>query len=641
MPPSEIERLVSTAIAWRVTPGGRPLIDRRRESRLARNVRIVAEYLEVECGVSFGPKGVGAVFTQVPELMLCKPTSNDRWDRRAVDLAAFRLQNGHCNVPETWEPNVELGIWVKRQRVARAAGQLSSERLKILERMGFEFGDLAQITEEWEQRFDQLIDWMLWHGEHRQTFSWVGIDWGERGGITARELALWMALQREFRRRQLLPGEAIQRFEALQVEWDSPRESQAALEWMEWLGRLVYAVERRCRAATARPAAVKLLKVPKRRNSDDDDDGDASEDAEEGGARWGGPSVAAGHTARARLGSTVASRRAAVASAPLSAEDPGLSFWVARQRWMWRQGRLPAEQVRMLNLAGVDMDAYTPTEWQAAAHTAAEVVQGSRIALGLQMDFKPAPVVEPASQPAEETIGAAEAEAPVVKPQRGRPRRQPPAVVAPTAAEEGRAKRPAIPAQPLSQPPGSLRLRTRRWVQTQRALFTDGRLSPGQLRYLAFLGITWVLSDEVTMMREDLWRRRLDLLAAASSQTNGPRDPVLQEWLQHQRGLRNLELLPPHRQAEVEALGVGWEFERSAAEDEWDLRLSQLLVQSVEEGNLNVTTANERFRGLAEWLAARMEDACRGLLPLGKVAQLKALGVAVPAPVEQVQKRGA
>jgi len=199
VPSSEIDRLVNTAVAWRVTPGGRPLIDRRRQSRLVRNVRIVAEYLQVECGVHFGPNGVGAVFAQVPELMLCKPTSNDRWDRRAVELAAFRLHNGHCNVPENWEVNMELGIWVKRQRVARAAGQLSIERLKILERMGFEFGDLAQVTEEWEVKFDQLIDWMLWHGENRQTFSWVGIDWGERGGITARELALWMALQREFR----------------------------------------------------------------------------------------------------------------------------------------------------------------------------------------------------------------------------------------------------------------------------------------------------------------------------------------------------------------------------------------------------------------------------------------------------------
>lgn len=40
------------------------------------------------------------------------------------------------------------------------------------------------MTDEWEHRFDQLIDWMLWHKENQQRFSWLGIDWGQRGGIT-------------------------------------------------------------------------------------------------------------------------------------------------------------------------------------------------------------------------------------------------------------------------------------------------------------------------------------------------------------------------------------------------------------------------------------------------------------------------
>jgi hypothetical protein len=42
------------AVAWRVTPGGRSLIDRRRRSRVERNVRLVVEHLELECGVPFG-----------------------------------------------------------------------------------------------------------------------------------------------------------------------------------------------------------------------------------------------------------------------------------------------------------------------------------------------------------------------------------------------------------------------------------------------------------------------------------------------------------------------------------------------------------------------------------------------------------
>ena len=184
---------------------------------------------------------------------------------------------------------------MKRQRIARAAGQLSEERLSILVSMGFEFGEVAQLTEEWEHRFDQvsgwvggggargagrrregagckrasrphriaavvystarqatyegsalrdlhphsstapsmaigcvqLVDWMLWHNENRQPFSWLGADWGARGGITARELALWITLQREYRARGLLPADALTRFDAIGVQWDQSLVSRA------------------------------------------------------------------------------------------------------------------------------------------------------------------------------------------------------------------------------------------------------------------------------------------------------------------------------------------------------------------------------------------------------------------------------
>lgn len=69
---------------------------------------------------------------------------------------------------------------------------------------------------------------MLWHNENQQPFSWLGIDWGARGGITARELALWTTLQREYRARGLLPGEALSRFDAIGVQWDSAQASGAA-----------------------------------------------------------------------------------------------------------------------------------------------------------------------------------------------------------------------------------------------------------------------------------------------------------------------------------------------------------------------------------------------------------------------------
>ena len=71
------------------------------------------------------------------------------------------------------------------------------------------------------------------HAQARTTFaasdefSWLGADWGARGGPAARELALWVQLQREFRRRHLLPAEAIRRLDAIGFDWD-PQVSIAA-----------------------------------------------------------------------------------------------------------------------------------------------------------------------------------------------------------------------------------------------------------------------------------------------------------------------------------------------------------------------------------------------------------------------------
>jgi hypothetical protein len=54
VPPAEVDQVVATVVAWSFTRSGRPLIDRRRRLRVERNVTVVAEYLEQECGLALG-----------------------------------------------------------------------------------------------------------------------------------------------------------------------------------------------------------------------------------------------------------------------------------------------------------------------------------------------------------------------------------------------------------------------------------------------------------------------------------------------------------------------------------------------------------------------------------------------------------
>ena len=55
VPHDKVDATVQGAIVWRVTPAGRPLIDRRRRSRVERNVHSVTEHLVNECNLTKGP----------------------------------------------------------------------------------------------------------------------------------------------------------------------------------------------------------------------------------------------------------------------------------------------------------------------------------------------------------------------------------------------------------------------------------------------------------------------------------------------------------------------------------------------------------------------------------------------------------
>jgi hypothetical protein len=558
VPEDEVERLVNAAVAWRMTPGGRPLIDRRRQSRLTRNVKIVAKYLVEKCDVPLGKDGVAAVFMKTPELMLCKPSNNDRWDRRAVELAAYLLKNGHCNVPEVYPENQELGMWVKRQRVTRAAGQLSAERLTILERMGFEFGDLAQVTEEWETRFDMLVDWVLWHGESGETFSWDLIHWGKKGGITARELALWISLQREFYKRQLLPAEAVHRFEAVYSGWSDSGDSAEEDDWMSWLGRLVYVIERR-RLAMRRPPTGRGNPFSSQRSGklnatprSDDYEVDPRESSR-------------ANIARRQVVNTVSSRREAAAASPFS-EDPGLRYWLSRQRWLWRKSKLDPERVRMLQLTGIDMDIYTADVWREMAHSAAECLQGTKI--HIKTDSHSSNLTK------------------------------------------------------------NSKLRITRWVETQRALFLDGRLSPGQLRYMTFLGLTWVLSDKVVDASNSVWAAKWNALKEQMSSTEAEMPFDLADWVSQQRALHYLNWLDEKRQTKLESLGFSLRVQEPTEEEEiWNERLGQILIHNQDVGHTDITPENETYQGLHQWTEECKERIQSGSLSPGKVAQLKAVGI--------------
>lgn len=96
---------------------------------------------------------------------------------------------------KTAPQNPELAIWVKRQRQAKVQGVLNQERITILEMLQFDFGGNAQLTHDWERRFDELVDWVLACVERGKPVDWGLMSWGVEGGGRGLHLAMWAQLQ--------------------------------------------------------------------------------------------------------------------------------------------------------------------------------------------------------------------------------------------------------------------------------------------------------------------------------------------------------------------------------------------------------------------------------------------------------------
>jgi hypothetical protein len=61
------------------------------------------------------------------------------WEKSYQELVLFKKDYGHCNVPAQWSSNPGLGRWVNRQRQAKRAGKLSTERIGKLQTLGLKW----------------------------------------------------------------------------------------------------------------------------------------------------------------------------------------------------------------------------------------------------------------------------------------------------------------------------------------------------------------------------------------------------------------------------------------------------------------------------------------------------------------------
>ena len=113
-------------------------------------------------------------------------------------LFVFKQKNNHCNVPQKYREDPDLGLWVFRQRLRYKAGKLNSDRQQRLKALDFVWQ--AGGT-SWEEHFLKLIEYKREHGHCN-----VSAD-------ENRNLTQWLKNQRHRNKHNRLNAERVKRLE--------------------------------------------------------------------------------------------------------------------------------------------------------------------------------------------------------------------------------------------------------------------------------------------------------------------------------------------------------------------------------------------------------------------------------------------
>ncbi|MGO9244115.1 MAG: helicase associated domain-containing protein [Verrucomicrobiia bacterium] len=133
------------------------------------------------------------------------PKSSD-WTRRFEELQRFRARYGHCRVPLRWKATPALGRWVHYMRERAKQHQLSPERKRQLDALGF---DWNRRHPTWEEMFAELRRFHACYGHCRVS----------NNRVENRRLARWVQKQRARRRKQTLLPERRAKLDSVGFTW--------------------------------------------------------------------------------------------------------------------------------------------------------------------------------------------------------------------------------------------------------------------------------------------------------------------------------------------------------------------------------------------------------------------------------------
>ena len=127
-----------------------------------------------------------------------------RWRQRFDELVEYKRTHGHCRVPP--DRASPFSTWVVYQRQSRRRGDLSEERIALLDSVGYEWSP-HQLR--WDQQCDELEAFRNDHGH-------CNVPLSHPSGLGA-----WLTHQRVQYRKGALAPKRVARLNELCVSWDA------------------------------------------------------------------------------------------------------------------------------------------------------------------------------------------------------------------------------------------------------------------------------------------------------------------------------------------------------------------------------------------------------------------------------------
>lgn len=130
------------------------------------------------------------------------------WEANFASLVRFKEKHGHCDVKRSNKEFSGLAEWVNNQRALKRNKKLSDDRVRRLDAQGFKWNARNDL---WEEMFGALGEYKRLHGHCDVPAIWPKNP----------QLGRWVHIQRQFRKRSMLPEERIRRLNVTGFRWET------------------------------------------------------------------------------------------------------------------------------------------------------------------------------------------------------------------------------------------------------------------------------------------------------------------------------------------------------------------------------------------------------------------------------------